>query len=582
MSTAAPLLTLAAKPQPLSSSAHAGLLLQRKCACGSPAASLTGECGECKSRKRLQTKLTIGTSNDPLEQEADRVADQVMAEPANPAVSGAAPRIQRFTGQATGGVDTAPASVDRVLADSGRPLDSGLRHDMEQRFGYDFSQVRVHTGAAAEQSARDVNAHAYTVGHDIVFGTGRFAPRTVAGDRLLAHELTHVAQQRAGLGLIQRQAKPGAGTGSVLDEYEGRLVQEFDVDRKPNTRPWKLNPLAEAIAKALRASDRAYVQINAVDPSESKDEEHKARAYERADLIRRALIQWIGPQQFSEDRYRIGFSTGTETDPQVQVWIQYKGQVISNPGGVGPPIGPKVPSPVPGPKKPANTGLPDVGLDKITKIETKYVTIKIPQGVTLKTPALAGATSLVISLSGEITDLSKLVNPPAPPTPAPGQPPAPSQPPPIKVGLTMNAKAGENLTFIAQAGGDLGDRSVSAGGGVVIKLPGCELMVPPDIVTKINEAVKLLQANNAFLPEEPPPVNPPPPPPPTPTTARLLQIGQAIDTLYGQLKKVEKLKQECKPQKVQLGATVKVPFGEDLPGQPRGPQLMLTLTLYFN
>ena len=102
MSTAAPLQTLAAaKPKSLSTSTHAGLLLQRKCACGSPTASLTGECAECKSKKRLQTKLTIGASNDPLEQEADRVADQVLAAPAHPAVSGAPPRIQRFTGQAS-------------------------------------------------------------------------------------------------------------------------------------------------------------------------------------------------------------------------------------------------------------------------------------------------------------------------------------------------------------------------------------------------------------------------------------------------------------------------------------------------
>ena len=118
-----------------------------------------------------------------------------MAAPAHPAVSGAPPRIQRFTGQSTGQTDTAPASVDHALASPGRPLEPTLRQDMEQRFGHDFSRVRVHSGAAAEQSARDVNANAYTVGHDIVFGTGRFAPGTHEGRRLIAHELTHVVQQ---------------------------------------------------------------------------------------------------------------------------------------------------------------------------------------------------------------------------------------------------------------------------------------------------------------------------------------------------------------------------------------------------
>lgn len=200
-------------------------LLQRRCACGGSAvSSLTGVCEQCKE-KRLQAKLAIGATNDPLEQEADRIADQVLATPPNSAVSSAPPRIQRFTGQSAGQADTAPASVDRVLASPGRPLDSGLQQDMEQRFGHDFSRVRVHSGATAEQSAREMNAHAYTVGQNIVFGAGRFAPASHGGRRLIAHELTHVVQQtaaadrsRSGLAMLQRQTTfPSAGPG-VLDE----------------------------------------------------------------------------------------------------------------------------------------------------------------------------------------------------------------------------------------------------------------------------------------------------------------------------------------------------------------------------
>jgi Domain of unknown function (DUF4157) len=70
---------------------------------------------------------------------------------------------------------------------------------MEQRFGYDFSRVRVHSGPAAEQSAQDVNAHAYTVGHNLVFGAGQYAPDTARWRQVLAHELTHVVQQGGGL-----------------------------------------------------------------------------------------------------------------------------------------------------------------------------------------------------------------------------------------------------------------------------------------------------------------------------------------------------------------------------------------------
>ena len=171
-------------------------LLQRKCACGG-AAGISGECEECSKKKRfgLQTKLKVNKPGDNYEQEADRVVDQVMSTPVNPTVSGAPPRVPRSSGQSNGQMDAAPASVHEALASPGRPLEPALRQDMEQRFGHDFSRVRVHFGAAAEQSVRDVNAHAYTVGHDMVFDAGGFAPGTHEGRRLIAHELTHVVQQ---------------------------------------------------------------------------------------------------------------------------------------------------------------------------------------------------------------------------------------------------------------------------------------------------------------------------------------------------------------------------------------------------
>lgn len=161
------------------------------------------------SQTPLQAKLAVNRPGDGFEQEADRVADQVMAAPAHHAVGKAPPRIQRFAGQPPGQADVAPPGVDQALASPGRPLEPTLRQDMGYRFGYDFSRVRVHTGAAAEQSARDVNAHAYTVGNDIVFGSGRFAPGVHEGQRLVAHELTHVVQQTGHM-LLQREDTPEA------------------------------------------------------------------------------------------------------------------------------------------------------------------------------------------------------------------------------------------------------------------------------------------------------------------------------------------------------------------------------------
>lgn len=173
-------------------------------------------------------RLAIGASNGPLEKEADHVADQVLAAPANVAVSAAAPHIQRFAGQAGEPVAAMPASVNRVLAGPGRPLESALRHDMEQRFGHDFSRVRVHSDATAEQSALDVNANAYTVSNDIVFGANRFAPESNEGRHLLAHELAHVVQQSGSTSSIARmQRQPrgsAAGCGICMNDPGGRAA----------------------------------------------------------------------------------------------------------------------------------------------------------------------------------------------------------------------------------------------------------------------------------------------------------------------------------------------------------------------
>ncbi|MEO5658412.1 MAG: DUF4157 domain-containing protein [Polaromonas sp.] len=173
------------------------MLLQRKCACGAPTASLTGECAQCKSKKRLQTKLAIGASHDPMEREAERVADQVMAAPARFPVNATPPCIQRQSERASDEPGMAPASVDRILATSGKPLEIQTRRDLEPRFGHDFSQVRVHTDGDAGNTARAVKARAYTFGGHIVFGDGQYAPATASGKRLLAHELVHVVQQGA-------------------------------------------------------------------------------------------------------------------------------------------------------------------------------------------------------------------------------------------------------------------------------------------------------------------------------------------------------------------------------------------------
>ena len=196
--------------QAKSGTSEVGARLQRQCTCASTRGE-NDECESCHSGKPLQAKLTLGASDDPLEQEAERVADQVLAAPGRGAAGSAPLHIQRYAGHATAETAVAPASVDHVLGSSGRPLEPTLRQDMEQRFAQDFSSVRVHTDATAEQSAHEVNAHAYTVGRNVVFGAGQFAPTTPAGRRLLAHELTHVVQQSEADGMRFGQSNDKCG-----------------------------------------------------------------------------------------------------------------------------------------------------------------------------------------------------------------------------------------------------------------------------------------------------------------------------------------------------------------------------------
>ena len=172
----------------------------------------------------LQAKLTINQPGDIYEQEADRVAAQVMRMP-DPAASGArrcacggiadetgecpacrAKRIGLQRQSDAAGRVAAPPSVHETLRAPGRPLDGGARAFMESRFGHDFGGVRVHTGSGAAASARAVGAQAYTVGQNGVFGEGRYAPGTDDGKRLIAHELAHVVQQQGHTShLVQRQ-----------------------------------------------------------------------------------------------------------------------------------------------------------------------------------------------------------------------------------------------------------------------------------------------------------------------------------------------------------------------------------------
>jgi hypothetical protein len=172
------------------------------------------------THRTIQTKLAINQPGDEYEREADRIAEQMTAAPADAAGPAVPLSVRPVSGHWN--TDPVPASVDRTLASAGATLQSGVRQDMERRFGHDFSRVRLHSGAAAEQSASDINARAYTVGHNIVFGSNGFAPATPEGRRLLAHELTHVLQQRVP-GVLQRDNKDSAAKKKEVKKVDPKV-----------------------------------------------------------------------------------------------------------------------------------------------------------------------------------------------------------------------------------------------------------------------------------------------------------------------------------------------------------------------
>lgn len=180
-------------------------VLQRKCACGGTPGP-TGECEACR-QKREAAELRRATSH-------------------------------------TAVVNTVPPIIDEVLRSPGQPLDDVTRAFMEPRFGHDFSRVRVHTDAKAAESARAVNALAYTVGQDVVFGMGQYVPGTGMGQRLLAHELTHVVQQgNAYFSYIQKQAVADEEPDIFETEAEEVANEIVALDDTAAKKPAKKKPV---------------------------------------------------------------------------------------------------------------------------------------------------------------------------------------------------------------------------------------------------------------------------------------------------------------------------------------------------
>jgi hypothetical protein len=213
------------------------------------------------------TTLAIHARGDVYERDADRVAERVMhrpeeRRPAKPIPlkeDAGAPTVPLARAPLSDSTEVAaPHSVHEALASPGQPLDPATRRFMEPRFDHDFSEVRVHSGAVAERSAQAVNARAYAVGNSIVLGAGQPSPQTQEGQRLLAHELTHVVQQCAGSAAVQRQ--PAPTPAPAPDPEREAAVAEVEAIASHSTEALEAQADAEDALKlkAKRRRDVGY------------------------------------------------------------------------------------------------------------------------------------------------------------------------------------------------------------------------------------------------------------------------------------------------------------------------------------
>jgi hypothetical protein len=267
----------------------------------------------------VQTKLAINKPGDPLEREADSMADRVVSSKAQPKqeepenlqlrpqmvgeelqrqietqeeeeiVNGQEEpkkeelqrqcadceqeeHIQRSTTGEGSSSNVAPPIVNRVVSGGGDPLESGTRNFMENRFSSDFSKVRVHKDSQAQLSAKAISAQAYTYGPHIVFARGKYQPHTSGGSHLLAHELTHVVQQDQTVRrfLTKNQATPSGNFSHLPRQSTAEEPSPLTPEKDKNTSELsatELPPEGLAMAEVSVGSRTPTAEVEPLMPS---------------------------------------------------------------------------------------------------------------------------------------------------------------------------------------------------------------------------------------------------------------------------------------------------------------------------
>lgn len=313
-------------------------------------------------------KLSVSQPNDPYEQEADRVAAEVMRMPDRTPVPAASvqgsvghdfgqialsrqlePIAQRkcaackeeekLSRKENGDAISHVGGLENKLAESqggGEPLSDNVRGFMESRFGFDFSQIRIHTDASSVGMNESINAQAFTHRNDIYFNTGKYAPETQDGKQLLAHELTHTVQQTGGnpLSFTALEAESQASKTDRQPEHPSTEANQLEI-LQPSTQTslmlWrmvqtkaKLHPMENGEAKLEDIQKQSSVsQIPDIQAKCSKCEEETIQRQTITPLTSEDEIV----QTYSWDEFKNDVSSGAEAGLE---WLGDRAEDIAN------------------------------------------------------------------------------------------------------------------------------------------------------------------------------------------------------------------------------------------------------------
>lgn len=359
------------------------------------------------SSQLFQAKLTINQPDDQFEQEADRVSDQVMrmtkfgaGDPpriqrmcAHCQNELEAPRVQRLCSECeeqmhrrtndrsrrTPQVSAKLQSQIAGLRGGGQPLGASTRKFFEPRFGRDFSDVRIHEGSKAAETARSVNALAYTTGRDIVFAPSQYSPGTERGKRLLAHELTHTIQQghaRDSAPAVQRmgdpsKVPPGLSCPVATDSPVSSIVDVLFPNKETSLTPTQKRSIQSFAVSWNAAGASTDVRVDGYASPAGTDELNWRLSCERAQAVASELLRPTASgipavpsarlSMFAQgETSEFSRTGGTDPDaPNRRAAISSPAPLPPTPPTPPPPLCPAVPTTTPGTCADRHTGYCD-------------------------------------------------------------------------------------------------------------------------------------------------------------------------------------------------------------------------------